>query len=35
MAYLLKQQPLQNSSVQQVSITAQCSGVMVRLLFDK
>ena len=35
MAYLLKQQPLQNSSVQQVSIIAQCSGAMFHLLSDK
>jgi len=31
MAHLLKQQPLQNSPVQQVSIIAQCSGVMFHL----
>jgi len=28
MAHLFKQQPLQNSSLQEVSIIAQCSGVI-------
>lgn len=35
MAHLLKQQPLHDSSVQQVSIVAQCSGVMFHLLMEK
>ena len=32
MAHLLKQQPLHDSSVQQVSIIAQCSSVLFHLL---
>ena len=34
MAHLLKQQPLYDSSVQQVSIIAQCSDVMFHLLLE-